>query len=383
MQKKHIFGKTVIAVLGMALLSGVFLEGEASAAGKTSLNYKNITIQAGKSKTLRLKNNKAAVKWSITSGKKYIKLGNKTKKSVKITAIKKGTAKVQAKAGGKKYTCKVTVTAKSTQSKRNAADVAAVKKIIQRQKSLGAYEGLDNLNDTFQYFWDKAGRLTKINWTSADLKGTLSLEGLTALKELYCSDNQIQNLDISKNTALTVLACGDNELAALNVGSQSALKALYCYGNQLTAIDVSKNKELITFSCYKNNISEIDLSNNTKLVTLDCNTNKLKKLDTGSNILLEVLHCQKNQLAGIDVSKNNKIWELACNGNQLLELDVRNNVELEALYCGSNQLKDLDVSNNAKLVLLSCRSNYITQLDLSKNSLIDILEYDHEVEVTK
>lgn len=89
MQKKCFFGKVAIAVLGMAIFSGIILEGEASAASGVVLSHKHITIQAGKNKTLRLKNNKAVVKWSITSGKEYIKLGNKTKKSVKITARKK------------------------------------------------------------------------------------------------------------------------------------------------------------------------------------------------------------------------------------------------------------------------------------------------------
>ena len=155
-------------MLGMVIFSGIFFEGEASAAGRVALSHKKITIQAGKNKTLRLKNNKAVVKWSVATGKEYIKLGNKTKKSVKITARKKGTAKVQAKVGRKKYVCTVTVTAKSVLSKRNAADTAAIKKLIQEQRAHGAYEDIENLNDAYRYFWDKKGRLTEKNCTEPE-----------------------------------------------------------------------------------------------------------------------------------------------------------------------------------------------------------------------
>lgn len=383
MQRKYFLGKTVIAMLGMVIFSGIFFEGEASAAGRVALSHKKITIQAGKNKTLRLKNNKAVVKWSVATGKEYIKLGNKTKKSVKITARKKGTAKVQAKVGRKKYVCKVTVTAKSVLTKRNAADTAAIKKLIQEQRAHGAYEDIENLNDAYRYFWDKKGRLTKINWTGCNLKGDISASGLSALTEFYCSDNQIQSLDVSKNTALTMLACGKNQLTALDVSKNTGLRELYCYGNQLIGIDTSSNKELTTFSCYNNSISVLDVSNNTKLVVLDCNTNNLRKLEVGRNTLLNVLHCHRNRITSLDVGENYRLTELACNDNQIMELDVSKNVELKNLYCGSNQLKKLDVSMNTKLEILSCRSNYITELDVSKNSQITVLESDYDVEIKK
>ncbi len=380
MKKKQFFVNSIMILLGMAMLVKSFSGQVASAAGKVVLSSKKITVQTGNSKILRLKNNKAKVTWSIKTGKKYITLAKKTKKSVKITAVKKGTAKVQAKVGDRKYTCKVVVLDKN-KVKRNAADIAAVKKIIEEQKSLGAYHGIDNLDDGDRYFWDADGRLTKINWTNCDLKGTLSVAGLPALMELYCSGSQIQKLDVSKNNELTVLACGDNELTALDVSRNIALRELYCYGNQLTEIDIHNNKELVTFSCHHNLITDIDVSNQIKLLVLDCNTNHLRKLDTSRNILLRVLHCHKNQITDIDVGNNQGLTELACNDNQLMKLDLENNLELEALYCGGNQLRSLDISANVKLETLSCRSNYIIELDISKNDILMILECDYDVEV--
>ena len=34
----------------------------------------------------------------------------------------------------------------------------------------------------------------------------------TELTNLYCSDNQLENLDVSKNTKLVVFDCSDNQL---------------------------------------------------------------------------------------------------------------------------------------------------------------------------
>ena len=77
---------------------------------KVELNKKKDTLVNGKSFKLNLKNNKKKVKWSVDK-KKIVKLSKKTKKSVLLTAIKIGKAKVTAKVGRKKYVCKVTVSA--------------------------------------------------------------------------------------------------------------------------------------------------------------------------------------------------------------------------------------------------------------------------------
>ena len=81
------------------------------AKGKTALAKKAITLRKGKTFILKLKNNTKKVKWSVNK-KKIIKLSKKTKKSVTLKALKPGKAKVTAKVGKKKYTCKVTVSAK-------------------------------------------------------------------------------------------------------------------------------------------------------------------------------------------------------------------------------------------------------------------------------
>ncbi len=87
---------------GMLLVSP--MTAEAKAKKKPCLSKTSISLQVGKSCTLKVKNNKKKVKWS-TSSKKIAKV---TKKG-KVTAVQKGTCRVYAKVSGKKLSCRVVV----------------------------------------------------------------------------------------------------------------------------------------------------------------------------------------------------------------------------------------------------------------------------------
>lgn len=98
--------------LSLALLLGMIPANEVSAAKKVKLSTRKLTVTKGKSKTLRVKNARKAVKWKILYGKRRIALKKKSNVAVTIKGRKKGTAKVQATIGRKKLVCKVTVTNK-------------------------------------------------------------------------------------------------------------------------------------------------------------------------------------------------------------------------------------------------------------------------------
>lgn len=120
--------KKIAVIMIFALIGSILPANISMAANKVKLSAKNLTITAGKTKTLKLKNNRKSVKWTVISGKKYVQLKNKKKTSVKIVAKKKGTAKVQAKVGKKKYVCKVTVkkSQKSTNSSSSGTTTTTV-----------------------------------------------------------------------------------------------------------------------------------------------------------------------------------------------------------------------------------------------------------------
>lgn len=86
-------------------------------AKSPSLSKIKLEIREGKSKYLKLQNNKKAVSWSIVSGKKNITLKNKSKKGVTVVGKKSGSAVIRAKVGTKKYFCSVKVKKIETSTK--------------------------------------------------------------------------------------------------------------------------------------------------------------------------------------------------------------------------------------------------------------------------
>ena len=52
---------------------------------------------------------------------------------------------------------------------------------------------------------------------------------------MFCLNNQLKTLDLSKNTTMDWLDCRWNQLTTLNMSSSNtALTRLYCNGNRLT-----------------------------------------------------------------------------------------------------------------------------------------------------
>jgi hypothetical protein len=94
--------KKIILLLLIAVLCFVSVPNTANAAVKIS--DKEITLDIGKSATLKISDTKKTVKWSSSDED----VATVTKKG-KITAIAAGEATITATVSKKKYTCKVTV----------------------------------------------------------------------------------------------------------------------------------------------------------------------------------------------------------------------------------------------------------------------------------
>ena len=99
-QVKKILAIMLTLVLSISMIPTI----NVSAAKKVKLNKTKATIYVGKTVTLKLKNNKAKVKWS-SSNKKVATVSKKGK----VKGKKAGKATITAKVGKKKYKCKITV----------------------------------------------------------------------------------------------------------------------------------------------------------------------------------------------------------------------------------------------------------------------------------
>ncbi len=87
---------------------------------------------------------------------------------------------------------------------------------------------------------------------------------------------------------LDTLECDNNGMEKLNLGD-SQLEGLFCPDNNLTELDVSKNKYL---------------------QRLNCKNNKLRRLVIGSSVnrLGMMLYLQRNQLTSLDLHGKGRIW---------------------------------------------------------------------------
>ena len=108
--------------------------------------------------------------------------------------------------------------------------------------------------------------------------GYLSDEEIAAVTKLYVSEKNIASLKgIEFFTALTLLYCYNNQLTSLDVSKNTVLETLFCSRNHLTSLDVSKNTALTLLSCSSNQLASLDVSKNTALTELNCANNQIKE----------------------------------------------------------------------------------------------------------
>lgn len=348
---KHMKKMTGILTLAILLVFGVLALPEKTQAAdkKLTLNGGKITMAADQEKSLGLTGADGSIHESALSEGRFKSSNAKTAslreggdETIIVKAEKPGTAVVTVEYGNKKYTCKVTVIKKfalANTKGKNASDVAALKKIVKKYYKKGM--PLD-LNDKTTYRWDKK-RLAYIRWDWLDLKGSLSLNELTELKEVYCLNTQLKSLDVSGCSKLEFLSC-EGSLENLKVGQ---CKSIYCGENALTSLDLSQCTDLESLDCSFNKLTSLDLRNCTKLKHLRCNNNMLTSLDLSPCSSLISIECGHNQISSLTV--NEKMEELTCYQNQLTSLDLSRCTALTGLNCHENQITSLDLSNCPKL----------------------------------
>ncbi|MFL2579627.1 MAG: T9SS type A sorting domain-containing protein [Parvicellaceae bacterium] len=199
------------------------------------------------------------------------------------------------------------------------------------------------------------------------------IEDFSALTTLYCSENQLSNLDLSQNSGLITLNCYDNQISTLILGQNSALTTLQCGRNLITTLNLSQNLNLTNLNCRYNQLTSLDLSQNPNLLDLNCANNILTSLDLSQNPNLSDLYCGNNLLYLLNFNQNSSITNLNCSYNQFSNLDLSQNPLLSELDCQNNSIMSLDISQNPLLSELDCQNNSIMSLDLSQNPNLNFL----------
>ena len=134
----------------------------------------------------------------------------------------------------------------------NSQDVAALKELINEQRSKGAK--VDESIYSTEYGWNMDGRLIEINWNEKAVYGDISLAALPYLEEFYCGDGKLTSIDVKSNIYLKELFVGFNTLKSIDVSQNKNLQMLSVAQNQLTSLDTSNNTQLDTLWCQENQL---------------------------------------------------------------------------------------------------------------------------------
>lgn len=170
-------------------------------------------------------------------------------------------------------------------------------------------------------------------------------------------DGFVPTSNISNIISLNVTAKNISDLKGIQ--DFAALEYLYCSDNKLKSLNLTKNKHLKILRCYSNSLENLNLSQNPNLITLSCNNNFITQLDVSKNKGLEVLNFSKNKIRNINLSKNISLETLACSENKLASLSINKNPSLTYLNCSFNQLMSLNLQSggNANITFFDAKNN--------------------------
>jgi Leucine-rich repeat (LRR) protein len=104
-------------------------------------------------------------------------------------------------------------------------------------------------------------KIKELDFYRKNLRGNVSLSGLSALQFFLCYNKNLSELNITNCPQLQVLDCGSNNLTKLVLSFLPKLLDLACENNQLNELDVTKCTKLMWLTCSKNHLTELDLSN--------------------------------------------------------------------------------------------------------------------------
>lgn len=159
-------------------------------------------------------------------------------------------------------------------------------------------------------------------------------------------------------------------------GSKQAIKNLLVNDNKLIFLDVSYNDNMMVLNCTNNYLDEIDLSGCLGLQYLYLSNNELSSIEVSHLSTLLGLDVKDNRLTSINVSKNQNLTRLWIGKNQIADLDLSGNPNLFILEVENNPITNLDLTQHTEMVTLDVSYTSITDLDLKRNTKIQSISLE-------
>ena len=101
---------------------------------------------------------------------------------------------------------------------------------------------------------DELNAVTRLSLSNKNIQSLQGIEYFTKLEQLFCNDNQLTALDVSKNTELRLLDCYNNRISSLDVRWHLNLYRLFCYNNRLEELFIYNCPNLRQLYIYRNRI---------------------------------------------------------------------------------------------------------------------------------
>ena len=190
--------------------------------------------------------------------------------------------------------------------------------------------------------------------------GNVTVEGIdgTIYTDEDSHDYKLNSNIVKISGDITYFDCTNNQITSLSAVGNS-LQTIYCLNNEISSLDISKCTNLERLFSHGNKLEQLDISANKQLKVLTCSDNLLSTLDVSNNLLINRVACDRNKLTSLDLSQNSKLNSLSCIDNQLKFLDVSPCPALKTLNCMGNRLTTIGLSDNNVLQELGCSLNCI------------------------
>ena len=350
-----------------------------SFSSATKINAKDIELEVGLNRLVRIEGIKSTKKIKWTSGNKKIAAVSKTGR---VTGKNKGNTKVTAKLNGKKYTCNVKVIPKLT-------DLQRVKKLLKEQKKYtkritpynkhcftwnkdktkllrinanGFPTGIEGNNDGIKFYvkskyLDLSGfkYLRRVNLSPCEID-EINLNSLKHLWELTVDNGDVKYIDFYKVKSIVSIILDTGELENIPSSILKTLETAYFCNGVTKNINYSMLRSIEYLSVEGFPLKRLSLPNSSSLTTLNINSaNNIKELNVSKLKNLRELYCVHNRkLAKLNLGSLMYLSELNCSYNKLTELNVRGLKNLERLDCRKNQIAELDLRGFAILPKVYC-----------------------------
>ena len=280
--------------------------------------------------------------------------------------------------------------------------------------------------------------VTEISCSGHSIHSVQGVSAFSGLTMLNLKDNELHNVDLSKNTALTTIDLGNNQLTKIDLRYNTVLTALSLANNNFINIPTGIDKIVDTSAtinlmgnrfnnaamaslealkktytnlsylkttaevineitdpnlqrCLRRSLTEVyanqvtrincssvgntdGISNFTALTELYLGVGWFAEIDLSKNTALSVLSLDSSQLTSVNLNKNTELTKLYLDKVQFTEIDLSKNTALTTLHIQEVQLTEIDLSNNTALATLYIQGKHLTEIDLSKNTVLTTLQ---------